>query len=936
MRELTEAKIAYTTCYMCACKCGIKVTIEDGKLRFIQGNQDSPVNQGVFCAKGAAGIMTEYSPARLRKPLLRVAEAERGEGRFVEVEWETALDLAAGWLGEVRERDPRKLAFYTGRDQMQTFTGFWSRMFGTPNWASHGGFCSVNMAAGGVYSVGGSLWEFGFPDLDHASLFLLIGVAEDHPANPLKLAISRLRERGGRFVVVNPVRSGYGAIADQWIPIRPGTDGFFLLSLMHVLVREGLYAADYLADYTNAPHLVAVRPGCEGDGLFFRRDGDAVVFDRAAGRVVPAGEADQPALEGEYDVDGEVLRPAFALLRERLAEYSPERAAEVTGIPARTIRELALEMGDTALRRPLVLPIPWRDAQGMEHPQTIGRPVAIHAMRGLAAHSNGFQTVRALFDLMMLLGTVDVPGGFLYKPPYPKAAPPPVKPSRETPEPGKPLGGSLLGYVAGPEDLLVDDEGRPQRLDEAYSWDYPLAAHGMIQNVIRNAWRGQPYKIDVLMVYMANLAWNSMWNTGEVQEMLRAKDESGAYRIPKVITFDAFHSEMVAWSDLVFPDTTYLERYDAMSLLDRPISEPSGPADCIRHPVLPPPEGVRSTADVLIDLGVRLRLPRFVDGDGGPVYASFKDFITNWETEPGSGVGLLAGFRGAEGREQLTGSPNPDQVEAYVGNRAFWHYELPDGMRYYRMANRDYLDWSKRAKFSSGEPVVLQLYSEPLQRFRLAGQGLYGGWRPPEAARERLSGYFDPLPFWYSPLEWASASPEEFPLVAITQRPMCHYHSWGSHNAWLRQLLAENVLYVNPRTGTAAGLEDGGWAWLESRLGRIKVPVRYSEAVEPGTVWTWNGLGKAPGAWGLSPDAAEARRGFLLNHIIPDLLPDQRFNSDPITGQAAWFDLRVRLSPAEGGRVEAGLSPIVPLPGRETMAILAYSAAGGGKGGAGA
>ena len=74
-----------TTCYMCACRCGIKVHLKDGGIRYIEGNRDHPVNRGVLCAKGSAGIMQQYSPARLRKPLLRVGE--RGAAEFKEIEW---------------------------------------------------------------------------------------------------------------------------------------------------------------------------------------------------------------------------------------------------------------------------------------------------------------------------------------------------------------------------------------------------------------------------------------------------------------------------------------------------------------------------------------------------------------------------------------------------------------------------------------------------------------------------------------------------------------------------------------------------------------------------------------------------------------------------------------------------------------------------------
>jgi anaerobic selenocysteine-containing dehydrogenase len=191
---------ACTTCYMCACRCGIRVTLDDGELRFIQGNPDHPVNRGVLCAKGSAGIMKQRSPAKLTKPLLRRPGSERGAGDFVEIEWDNALAILEERLAGIRATDPKQLAFFTGRDQMQALTGLWAQQFGTPNWAAHGGFCSVNMAAAGLYSIGYSFWEFGAPDWDRAKYFVLWGVAEDHSSNPIKIGLEKLKRRGAKFV----------------------------------------------------------------------------------------------------------------------------------------------------------------------------------------------------------------------------------------------------------------------------------------------------------------------------------------------------------------------------------------------------------------------------------------------------------------------------------------------------------------------------------------------------------------------------------------------------------------------------------------------------------------------------------------------------------------------------------------------------------------
>ena len=143
-------EIRQTTCYMCACRCGINVhmkTDDTGKKRvaYIEGNRDHPVNKGVLCAKGSAGIMQHNAPSRLRAPMKRVGP--RGSGKFEEISWDEALDIAAGWLEPIRKDNPEKLAFFTGRDQSQSFTSFWAQNFGTCNYAAHGGFCSVNMAS---------------------------------------------------------------------------------------------------------------------------------------------------------------------------------------------------------------------------------------------------------------------------------------------------------------------------------------------------------------------------------------------------------------------------------------------------------------------------------------------------------------------------------------------------------------------------------------------------------------------------------------------------------------------------------------------------------------------------------------------------------------------------------------------------------------------
>jgi anaerobic selenocysteine-containing dehydrogenase len=886
-------EIRKTTCYMCACRCGINVHLKDGQVAYIEGNRDHPVNQGVLCAKGSAGIMQVNAPSRLRAPLKRVGP--RGSGEFEEISWEDALSLAVSWLKPIRDENPEKLAFFTGRDQSQSFTSFWAQNFGTPNYAAHGGFCSVNMAAAGIYTMGGAFWEFGQPDWDHTKLFMIFGVAEDHDSNPIKMGIGKIKARGAKIIGVNPIRTGYNAVADEWVGITPGTDGLFILSLIHELLKAGKIDLHYLAQYTNAPVLIDAETGL----LMRDKEGKLLVMDRLKGEPVPFDQSGvKPDLNGIFQRDGKTHHTVFHAMVDRYlsTDYAPEAVSDRVGIPAGRIRAIAAELARVAFEEAFEIDQEWTDFRGEVHSKMTARPVSMHAMRGISAHSNGFQTCRALHVLQILLGTVEVPGGFRFKPPYPKPAEIHPKPHCKV-TPGAPLDGPHLGFVHGPEDLALKKDGTPARIDKAFSWENPMSAHGLMHMVISNAYAGDPYKIDTLFMYMANMSWNSSMNTKGVIDMLTDKDESGEYVIPRIIYSDAYSSEMVAYADLILPDTTYLERHDCISLLDRPICEADAAADAIRWPVIEPDRNVRGFQSVLCDLGARLNLRGFVNSDGTQKYMDYADYIVNHIRKPG--IGPLAGFRG-DGTASGRGDVNPEQLDRYIENGGFFVEHVPEEARYYKPWNAAYQDWAvTMGLYDSPQPYLFNLYVEPMRKFQRAAEG-HGDRQPPEHLRARIKETLDPLPIWYPPFEEGAVDKELFPLHALTQRPMAMYHSWGTQNAWLRQIHGLNPLYLPSKQMREHGLKDGDWAKVTSAHGNIVVPVAEMAALNENTVWTWNAIGKRKGAWALDENAPEATKGFLLNHLIHELQPPKGdglrwANSDPVTGQAAWFDLRVRI-----------------------------------------
>ncbi len=218
----------------------------------------------------------------------------------------------------------------------------------------------------------------------------------------MKMELSKFKRQGGKFISINPVRTGYSAIADEWIPIKPGTDGALFLALINEIIKQGLYDRDFLVQYSNAPELVNMDENSSEYGMFIRfevplEEGcfdpqNKLWWDRELNTAISTHTPGaDPYFLGEFKLeDGTPVKPSFQLLVDRVKEYTAGWASEITGIPAKTIVRLAREMGITARDEKIELPISWTDTWGDEHDTVTGNPVAFHAMRGLAAHSNGF------------------------------------------------------------------------------------------------------------------------------------------------------------------------------------------------------------------------------------------------------------------------------------------------------------------------------------------------------------------------------------------------------------------------------------------------------------------------------------------------------------------------------------------------------------------
>ena len=397
-----------TVCFMCYNNCGILVKVSDGKAVSISGNPDCPHNQGRVCAKGLSALANLYEPHRLLKPLKRT-NPEKGIGvdpQWVEIEWEEALATIGARLRKVRQADPRRLVFLTFDTHAAHLYKAWVSAFGSPNYevGTPNFFCGNNVHPFAYLAHGAFFME---PDLDHCKYLMLFGCQFGHGilSNAMDSArrLAEARQRGLKLVVVDPVCSRAAAKADEWVPLRPGTDGALALGLLNVLVNElGVYDVDFLKRYTNAPYLV------RRDGTYLRdpETGKPLVWDSATQAAAPFDEVDPEdvALDGEYRAHDTDNNPAFQLLKNHLRKYDVQSVSAITTVPTETIAHIASEFATVARFRGTV------NVDGRELPL---RPTCVLWNRGPSQHKHAMLTGFALYLMNVLMGAVDVPGGIL-------------------------------------------------------------------------------------------------------------------------------------------------------------------------------------------------------------------------------------------------------------------------------------------------------------------------------------------------------------------------------------------------------------------------------------------------------------------------------------------------------------------------------------------
>jgi anaerobic selenocysteine-containing dehydrogenase len=386
-----------TTCWIGKQDCGMLARRIDGRITKFEGG-NHPRNQGRLCPKGMAQIIALYDPNRVKAPLVRT-NGKGVSGQWRQVPWETALKLVGDRVRKVRRQDPSLLLFFEGRSKSKAFYDEAFVKATGATWLHHGGLCSDALTRAAEYTLGlsGGL----HPDFNSTRYLLAWGWNITN-AGGNKLCwivwnrqLLDARKRGMKTVVIDPRLRGGGPFADEWLPIRPGTDLALALALCNFLIAGGHVDREYLVRHTNAPFLVGP------DGQFLRAGGEELAWDPAAGRARPASDVERPALEGEFKVGGNVAKPAFQLFKDHVAPYTAGWAADVCGIPIEQIVRVGAELAENAMIGTTTT------VDGHEIPY---RPVGVMANH-VSQQELGFQAFRAVLAVFMLVGAVGAVGG---------------------------------------------------------------------------------------------------------------------------------------------------------------------------------------------------------------------------------------------------------------------------------------------------------------------------------------------------------------------------------------------------------------------------------------------------------------------------------------------------------------------------------------------
>ncbi len=791
-----------TACWIGKQDCGMLARRLDGRVIKFEGNPAHPGNRGTLCAKGVAQIMALYDPNRLRAPLVRT-NGKGVQGTWRQVSWDQALAIVGERIKEIRRRDPELLLWQVGRSKSrELYNEAFVRAAGA-TMLGHGAYGAGAGYRASEYTTG--LSGVLHPDFRHTRYLFAWGWNVTNAGGNKLCSITwnrelvDARERGLKLVAIDPRLRGAGPFADEWLPIRPGTDLALALAFANILLEQGYVDREYLERYTNAPFLVGE------DGSFLRVGDKEQVWDPVAGgpRAYDA-RVRRPALEGEYEVGGGTVKPAFQLFKEHVARYTPAWAAEVTGVPEEMIRHVAEELGESAQIGSTI------EVEGLRLPY---RPVAAMAYH-MTQQELGFQAVRAILAVFMLVGAVGA------------------------------VGGQRVDFAWDVDRERFESLDWIEIKDPPY--DFALAGSkffpinsgnpSVAAMAARDAAKYGVEKLpEMVIVHMHNPLVSA-------PDQKLIADFYGRFKF--VVVVSPWLSETADhFADVVLPAAT-LEKYEG----PLPASDGYTDAVALRTPPMAPLFQSRGEVEIYLDLSEKAGI---LYGRGG-----YLDQVNR-------ALGLTR-------RHALSLSRKPTAREIF--DRWARSQGIKEGVAFFEKRGvkvKGPIPATRLYGYATDPPfggVRHRLYGESLLRYRrqMKAKGAEEGyWRD-----------YTALPTWRTPT--MERSPADYDLYLISYKLAEHKQTRSSFIPLLAEQAPEQRLAINPETAEERGIDDGDEVWVESHNAvtgearRVKVRAAYSNAIRPDTVGMSHhfGLWAHPGSRERGPSPNEiffSGEGYLTN-----------------------------------------------------------------------
>lgn len=782
-----------SSCRACIQNCAVKVHVRNGRIIRIEGDEIDPMSKGRVCAKGLAAVQALYNPNRMKYPMKRVGE--RGTNQWERISWEEAVNTIADALWEMDQKgDSMQLVTSTGGGgnpqffSAIRFAGVNQSNFFEPGCAQcylprnmtqpqMNGTCDNSIADSDAQ-------EIYYDDNESEALVLWgAGPAQSSPASGGR-ALSNLRAKGVKTVVIDPRFTPDATKADVWLPVRPGTDVALMMAWINYIVEHEAYDKDFCMKWTNLPYLINEETMLQykADELGLGSAEDYVVWDQktnsAKAMPYPWDDSLDPALDGEFEIDGKKSRTGFRAMAESVAEWTLEKAAEVC----------------------------WLEADKIEEAVKIFIEGSPHAgvCLGVATdqYEQSAQAAQGATMLDIIMGNIQRPGNLTQ--------------SRAT---AFPLTYLLHPYgMFGAHPLAMDEENIARRLGyiEHKGLGFWFASH--IPTIREALETGEPYQPKIWM----DRSGNKPAMLGGANQFLEA-----AKNFELIVHMYMYPTAMsVEMADIILPTAEWLETAYIAQRMHTML---------IRKDIVHLYEAVDETmiwswiAHAMADRGHE-RFKMSIDNDictveGQPLsaywatYDEYKDYI--------------AGFAGsAFGRPDLTWAEFEEMAPFDWMEAEEWKNTYED---YLKIDEETGLPKGFATASKKCEPYF-DLFTKMGRTGEVYGRGDIANVYPPASVD------YPPVLYYKEPDE-SPLTDTEYPYVLTEGRIPMYHHGTLRNVPWMRELYPVPRCWINPKTAQEIGVETDDWVLLESRRGETHGQVLVTEGVAPGVIFQerfWN------------------------------------------------------------------------------------------------